>query len=72
MSDLFPTDAPEARFVGWLRQGRGPWEPVVQAETLEGCWRELLAVQGGQHTERSVLPVGADPNGQTRRPRRFL
>ncbi len=50
--------------IGWLRLSRQRWQPVCQAESVDECWRLLLAVQVPKCVkcvERTVLVEGRKP-----------
>lgn len=53
--------AESGSFVGWHRPWpRARWRPLVQAQTEDAAFRQLLdAVAGG---DKTVLPAGVDPN----------
>lgn len=49
-------------YVGWLREGRGRWQPVARGATWGAAWDELLRVGSlAPRCERVVLPEGKTP-----------
>jgi len=56
-------------FVGWHREDRrSPWRPIVEAESEDGAFRQLLdAARGG---DKCILPRGIDPNETAPKARR--
>lgn len=55
-----PTNA----YVGWLKDGRHPWQPVCTGDTSAACYASLLRIPAeGQFVQRLVLPSGKRPGG---------
>jgi hypothetical protein len=51
-------------YVGWCRKALLSWEPVVEAASLDTCYRLLLEYVRGQPVPAvasAVLPVGVHP-----------
>lgn len=49
-------------YVGWLREGKGRWQPVARGATWDAAWDELLRVGSlAPRCERVVLPEGKKP-----------
>jgi hypothetical protein len=52
-------------WIGWIYVHRaGPWEPVVEAPSLELCHRRLLAAarRRGLDDRLRVMTLGGNPN----------
>ncbi len=63
--------SPAPKFIGWLRQPGGNWQPVCRGDNFDAVWSALLGVAGNrQHDERQVLRNGEKPEARPGRPRR--
>ena len=55
------TTCPPPAFVGWWRRHRREaWQPVVESDSRDGCWMELLDFP--RAGDKCVTPGTVDPN----------
>jgi hypothetical protein len=55
---------PPHTYAGWLKDGKGAWRQVVDAEDAAACYRQLLAhirQLPATPAASAVLPVGVHP-----------
>jgi hypothetical protein len=53
-------------YKGYLRSSTdgiiwSPWECVCEADDVWTCWRELVNIRGGVHSEKVVMKGGREP-----------
>jgi hypothetical protein len=54
-----------APFIGWMKRGNGPWQPVCGGKTAEEARTAVLGIETRERfVDKLVLRVGEQPVGK--------